>query len=168
MKDYKFPENWPAPKEYLVELGRLFALWGGLESSLILAISKLAGYEETMDWRAAVLTAHSSFMQRVDILATLCDELQSEFPHLSDYKKVVERIKSIQVQRNKYAHNSIILDENSGKVVTSSLKARGKLKTKIEEIKLDDLKQICADIHETMLDLHHLITQARYPPMWER
>jgi hypothetical protein len=49
--------------------------------------SKLAGYEETIDWRAAVLTAHSSFMQRVDILSTLCDELQKQFPHLSSYKE---------------------------------------------------------------------------------
>ncbi len=165
MKEHNFPENWPAPQEYLIELGRLFALWGSLESSLVLAISKLAGYEETVDWRAAVLTAHSSFMQRVDILATLCNELQSEYSHLSDYNKVVGRIKTVQSQRNKYAHNSIILDEESGKVITSSLKARGKLKTNIEEVKLSDLKLVCAEIHEVILDLHHLVTQVRYPPM---
>jgi len=80
---YNLPNNWPAPNQHLIELGRIMALWGILESNVNLAISKLAGYEAIMDWRAAILTAHSNFNQRVDILATLCDELQKDFKHLS-------------------------------------------------------------------------------------
>lgn len=152
----------------MVELGRITALFGNLESNVNLSISKLAGYEGTLDWRASVLTAHSNFKQRVDILSTLCDELQHEYVHLSGYKKVVEKIKKVQIKRNKYSHNSIYLNEETGKVITCSLSARGKLKTNVEVVQLKELRQISAQIHEVMLDLHHLITKVRYPPMWER
>ena len=168
MSKYDFPNNWPAPNEYLIEMGRIMSLWGCLESNINLAISKLAGYEATMDWRAAVLTAHSNFNQRVDILATLCDELQKEFEHLSKYKPVIDKIRKVQAQRNKYAHNSIFLNEESQKVETASMTARGKLKTKIEQVSIDDLRQVSADIHMAMLALHKLITQKEYPPIWER
>lgn len=144
------------------------ALWGSLESNVNIAISKLAGYKATMDWRAAVLTVHSNFNQRVNILATLCDELQKEFKHLSEYKPVIDKIRKVQAQRNRYAHNSIFLNEESNKVETASMTARGKLKTKIEEISINDLKQVSADIHMAMLSLHKLITQKEYLPIWER
>jgi len=164
----ELPQNWPAPDEYLIELGRISALWGSLESNVNIAISKLAGYEETLDWRAATLTVHSNFKQRVDILSTLCDELQYEYPHISAYKIVIAKIKKVQTRRNRYAHNAIYFNEETGKVETSFMSARGKLKITIEEVNIDDLKAISADIHEVMLDLHHLITQVRYSPVWKR
>lgn len=168
MNQDRLPENWPLPEAYLLEMGRIFALWGSLESSINLAISKLAGYEGTLDWRAAVLTAHSNFQQRVDVLTTFCEQLQHDYQHLSEYKSVVEKIRKVQMRRNQYAHSSIYLNEESGKVQTSSLSARGKLKTKIQEVNLEELKQVSADIHEAMLDIHHLITQVRYLPIWNR
>ena len=168
MTKYNLPNNWPAPNQHLIELGRIMALWGILESNVNLAISKLAGYEAIMDWRAAILTAHSNFNQRIDILATLCDELQKDFTHLSEYKTVISQIRNVQSKRNRYAHNSIFLNEESNKVETASMKARGKLTTKIEEVTIDDLKQVSAEIHMSMLALHKLITQKEYPPIWEK
>ncbi len=119
MKEYNFPESWPLPDEYLIELGRIFSLWGSLEQTINMAISKLAGYEETYDWRAAVMTAHSNFTQRVDILSTLCDELKTEFPHLSECPKVVGKIKAVQSQRNHYAHGIITFDKETSCVTTA-------------------------------------------------
>jgi hypothetical protein len=168
LKEYDFPESWPLPDEYLIELGRILSLWGSLEKAINIGISKLAGYELTMDWRSAVMTAHSNFMQRVDILSTLCDELQGEYPHLSEYPKVVGRIKSVQAQRNQFAHSPIYIDKETGRAMTGSLKARGKFKPSVTQVEIKDLQKISAEIHETILDLHHLITTERYKPIWER
>lgn len=165
---HNLPQDWPLPTAYMIELGRIFVLWGSLESAVNLAISKLAGYEGTLDWRVAVMTAHSNFKQKIDIIATLCDELQHQYSHLSNYKPVINKIRKVQTQRNNYAHNCPFFNQENGKIETASMSARGSLKTIIQEIKLEDLKDLNADIHEAMIDLHQLVTQVRYPPIWER
>jgi len=55
---------------------------------------------------------------------------------------VIKKIRKVQTQRNRYAHNSIFLNEESNKVETTSMTARGKLKTKVIEVSIDDLKQV--------------------------
>jgi hypothetical protein len=65
-------------------------------------------------------------------------------------------------------HNGMSVNEETGKVETASLSARGKLKTNIDEVDLADLEKVTANIHKAMLALHGLITKERYPPMWER
>ena len=168
MKNSVLPDNWPIPNEYLIELGRISALWGSLESSLNIAINKLAGYEAIFDWRSAVLTAHINFKQRLDMLSALCDGLQNEYPHLSNCPKVMEHINKAQIKRNKYMHNSIALNEDSGKFETFQLSARGKLKTNTHEVTLTDLREVSASIHVALLNLHELITQNKILPIWER
>lgn len=167
MAKYKLPDNWPVPNEYLLELGRISMLFGLLESQVNVSISKLSGYDSALDWRSAVSTAHANFKQRVDILETLCHELHDEYPALVGYEAVIKNIKSVQNGRNKYAHNTMGFNENSGNVELSSLSARGKLKPKIENVSIHDLRDLVAKIHQTQLDLHHLITGARYDPVWE-
>jgi len=69
-------DNWPLPNEYLIELGRLSQLWATLESSLLIYIAKLAGYNNLDDLRPHILLTHTSFQQRVEILSSLCDLLE--------------------------------------------------------------------------------------------
>lgn len=168
MKDFFLPEDWPAPNDYLLEMGRIFALWGSLEAGINLAITKLAGNEIRTEWRSAILITHSNFQQRVNMLETLCYELQTVYKNLSKFKSVISNINKVKNDRNKFAHNSMYLNKETGKVETSYVSARGKLKAKIKEVKLEELQQLSADIHKVILDLHHLITQVRYPPIWER
>lgn len=167
MNKYKFQDNWPLPNDYLLELGRISVLWGALEHSINIAISRLAGYEAIYDYRAAILIAHSNFKQRVDILGALCEQLEKEYPDLKSYEKVIHKITAAQNGRNKFMHNGMSLNED-GKVETASMSARGKFKTKIEEVSLEDLRKVIANIHEAMLALHGLVTTKHYPPMWER
>jgi hypothetical protein len=144
------------------------SVWGSLEAYMNVAISKLAGYEEIMDRRALIMVAHSTFQQRVDIVSTLCEQLVPEFPILADYKSVVSKIRAAQKARNKFAHNSIVTDEESGKVTISSATARGTLKTSIEVIKVDQIIDATAMVHEAMCELHTLITGKPLKPIWER
>lgn len=166
----KLPNDWPLPDLYLMELGRITTLFGALESGVNLSISKLAGYQGVLDWRSAVVTAHANFKQRIDILETLCHELHDEgnYPQLKGYKKVLENIKSVQSKRNRYIHNTLFIDEESGQVTSSSLSARGRLLPRVDRVSIEEMKELSAQLHLVMIDLHELITQKRYPPIWEK
>ena len=42
-------EGWPVPDKFLVEIGRITALWSVLETTLNLAIGQLAGFSVLTD-----------------------------------------------------------------------------------------------------------------------
>ena len=63
--------NWPLPEEVCTELGRMQALWGTLESALLIYIGKLAGYDKLYDMRPYILLNHTTFQQKLDILSSL-------------------------------------------------------------------------------------------------
>ncbi|WP_043319357.1 hypothetical protein [Microbulbifer sp. HZ11] len=163
-----FPENFPAPDEYLLELGRITALWGALESSVNNAINYLSGINREDHWRVSVLTAHSNFKQRVDIIKTLCNELQEMFPNLKMYQETAKLIEQAQKQRNHYLHNGLFYNDSINKVQTTKIEARGVLKTQVRNVSLSELKEVSAKIHVALLSLHQLITQKKYDPVWER
>jgi len=144
------------------------SMWGILESYVNLAISKFAGYEALIDYRALIMVAHSSFQQRVDIIGSLCERLLPEFPELRDYKNVIARIQLAQRARNKFAHNSITTNAETGEVTISCVTARGKLKTTTEIVKLEAIVETTANIHEAMCALHTLVTGKELKPVWER
>lgn len=163
-----FKNNWPAPDAHLLELGRMTSLWGTLESAVNVAISKLAGYQTPLDYRALILVAHSNFQQRIHIISALCEQLAPEYQHLTPYKATIEKIEAAQKARNKYAHNAIVTDEETGKVMVSYASARGTLKTSVEVVHLNDIKEAAAKIHEASCALHSLVTGRQLKPMWER
>ena len=168
MNRHDLPNDWPAPNDVLLELGRLTALWGLLETGVDIAISKLAGYEAILDYRATIMVAHSSFRQKVDIVETLCEQLRPEFEHLKEYPTVISLIKKAQKARNKYAHNGVVMDEETGHCTISYVSARGKLKTIVETVHVNDIKEAAAKAHEASLALHGLITKQQYAPIWDR
>lgn len=53
-------DDWPLPNEYLIELGRVGALWAALEFQLNITIGKLAGFD-IYDPTGFILITHSSF-----------------------------------------------------------------------------------------------------------
>ncbi|VBG63372.1 hypothetical protein [Burkholderia pseudomallei] len=163
----EFNPNWPVPDEYLLELGRMVSVWGSLESTTAVAISKLAGYESPTDIRALAMVAHSNFQQRVDIVSSLCGQLVEQVPHLKDYEIVIKKVRAAQAGRNKYAHNALSLDED-GLVHIAYMSARGTFKTNVEIVRVADIKEVTAKIHEAAVALHGLITNTATKPMWER
>ncbi len=165
---HKFPEGWPAPTEYLTELGRMTALWSSLEASTTVAYSKLAGYGEILDMRAVIVTAHMTFQQRVDAIISLCEHLAPSFSHLDDYETTHKLLKAAQKARNKFSHNGISYDAATASVTVTYATARASLKLHTEQIRLADIKEASAKIHEAIASLHSLVTGVRRPPIWDR
>lgn len=154
---HEFESDWPVPDEIMLELGRLSTLWGSLESGMLVAISKLAGYDDTLDRRAITLTAHASTQQRIDMISTLCEQLMGDFKHLETYPQVVEKLRAAQRARNLFAHNSVTLDAESNRLLVGTVSARGKLKTNVREVNKEEIVEASRAVQRASRSLMSLI-----------
>lgn len=144
------------------------ALWGSLEQTTVIALGKLAGYDELLDMRAVIITAHMNFQQRVEAISALCEQLAPEHKHLAGYPETIKLLKAAQKARNKLAHNGLSYDENAKEVGITYATARGSLKLHMETVRLADVQEASAKVHEAHVALHTLITGKRLEPVWAR
>ena len=152
----------------MLELGRMTTLWGSLEAGLAFNVEKLAGFDCAKDARGLILIAHANFQQRLHMLSSLCIQLEPEHPHLAKYGGVVKKIEFAQKARNKYSHNSVYFNDETGQMNTSSFSSRGQLKLNIEVVEMQHIQEASAKIHEAICALHTLVTQVETMPMWDR
>lgn len=150
-------DGWPLPDEYLIELGRVCALWATLESFLNLCVGKLAGFNDLNDPKAFILVTHSSFPQRLDMLAALCEQLVKEFPNLKGYAPVVQQLRQAQKLRNDFMHYGMALNQESKQVEMAKGTARGTLKVGVEAVTVADLRRATVSINEAQLALYKLV-----------
>lgn len=149
--------GWPLPDEYLIELGRLSALWASLESFLNICIGKLAGFSELNDPKPFILLTHASFPQRLDMLGALCEQLVAEFSHLAGYKEVIAALKSAQTLRNNFMHHGMALNPESGAIEMAVGSPRGALKVAVEKIDIADIRRATMAIDEAQAVLYDLV-----------
>lgn len=164
--DYR--DGWPLPDSYLIELGRLSALWASLESLLNTLIGKLAGFDSITDTTPFILVVHSSFPQRLDMLGALCEELKTQCPHLASHREVIGKLRSAQTSRNKFAHNGISFDPDKNQYMLPQGSARGKVKVSVEPVTVEDIHKVSREIHEAQLALYKLVLKRDVRPVWQR
>ena len=160
--------SWPAPEPYLLEIGRLLQVWGNLEDLIGQFIGKLAGFNEIADPTAYILTVHSSFPQKLQMLESLCEGLSAEFPNLEPYKQITGRIRSLQAIRNKFAHHGVTVDPETGQAEMPMVSARGKLKMTVDTIKLHEIRHATLKIQEAQILLYNMVLQTRHDPIWKK
>jgi hypothetical protein len=160
--------DWPISQEWLVELGRISALWASLESFVTITIGKLAGFDEFADPKPFILVAHSNFHQRLDMIGALCEHLLPIYPELEGYEKVISQLKTAKTKRNRFVHNGLHPSDTPGKMQTGRGSARGSLKFTVEEVDLADLKRTVIDINEASQALMNLVFKTDYIPKWRR
>ena len=120
-----------------------------------------------LDERAYILLAHSSFPQRLDSFAALCDVLQDQFPDLQGYAGVVSKLKAAQKTRNQFMHYSMAFNDQTGRVEMAIGSARGSLKTKVEAVSVEDIKRASVEIDEAQRFLYKLVLRRESSPPWE-
>ncbi len=160
--------GWPIPDEYLIEIGRVSALWAILESFMTMCIGKLAGFNEINDPKPFILVTHASFPQRLNMLSALCEQLVQEYHHLKKYKETIAALKSAQKARNKFLHNGVVFNSETKSFEMPVGTARGTLKVGVEKITLADIRQTSIAINEAHTDLLNLVFQCEYEPAWKR
>jgi hypothetical protein len=137
-----FDEAQYLPDEWLVELGRITQAWANFEQLLNLMLGKLAGFDGAFGTIPSILITHSSFPQRLDMFAALCEARLPEHSNLATYKEVLALARRAQARRNKFMHNQIgVADCEPGFGKIGIVSARGKLKQNLEEISLSELKE---------------------------
>ncbi len=161
-------KSWPLPDDYLIELGRVAALWATLETFLNMCIGKLAGFNDINDAKPFILITHSSFPQRLDMLAALCEQLADKFSNLKDYKTVVSQLRDAQKLRNDFMHYGMSVNPESGQVQMAIGSARGTVKVSIKSIGLQDIRRASIAIHEAELALYKLVLKREVPPKWSK
>lgn len=160
--------EWPAPEPYLLEIGRLLQVWGNLEDLIGQFIGKLAGFEEIADRTAYILTVHSSFPQKLQMLESLCEGLSADFDNLAPYKQITGRIRSLQSVRNKFAHHGVTIDPQTGQAQMPMVSAIGKLKMTVDIIALDEIRHATIKIQEAQVLLYNMILRTNYDPIWKK
>ena len=155
--------GWPLPDNYLIELGRLSALWASLEAALIVCLSKLAGFNDTNNPVPFILVTHASFPQRLDMLGALCEQLESQHPHLTECSSVLIKLRAAQKVRNKFQHNGLIANPETGQIELAMGTARGKVKISIEPVDILDIRAACFEVHEAQRALIQLVLQSDIP-----
>jgi hypothetical protein len=160
--------GWPLPDEYLIELGRVSALWGSLESFLNICIGKLAGFHELHDPKPFILITHASVPQRLDMFGALCEHLVAELPHLAAYKQVIGALRTAQKSRNNFMHHGMAVNPESGAVDMAIGSARGTLKVSVEKVDIADIRRATMDIDEAQTVLYRLVLRRDLQPVWRR
>ena len=147
------------PDQWLIELGKIVKSWITFEMMFDLMLQKLAGYNDPFDPTFTILTAHSSFPQRLDMFKSLCNSHKDSRPHLSSYKEVASLISEAQRLRNFFMHNSIAPDRD-GSMKVSSVSARGQLKMELRGIELREVTEAHIKTIEAGRALYKLVLNA--------
>jgi hypothetical protein len=148
------PTRTTLPEPYLIALGRVTYIWGGLESVVELAITKLMALDP-FDPKSAIIVAHLSWPQRMDTLESLVTLLADDYPHLQRFPNVRIMLKKAQDGRNKLAHNKLAYQDDQ--VVMLQLSSRGKLKTSITPLSVTDIDEVFSDIGNASMELLKLV-----------
>jgi|SRR6185437_3262474 len=146
MSDKPYPDDFTitVPDAYLIAIGKVNVVWGTMEAVVDLAIHKLAGYQ-LYDPRSAILTAHMTWPQKMDVLESLVTAFKQDYPHLeSFFDKAKPLLKKAQEGRNKIVHGQ--LSYENGQAYKLRATARGKLKASIEPITVREIETIVHDI----------------------
>ena len=147
------------PDAWLIELGRVVQAWISFETMFDLMLQKLAGYNDPLDPTFTILTAHSSFPQRLDMLKSLCVRHMDSHPHLSNYKDVARAVSEAQRLRNFFMHN-LIGAESDGAITVSIVSARGQLKFEIRPIELGEISNAVDRIMDAGRQVYRLVVNS--------
>ena len=127
----------------------------------------LAGYESPTDAQVLIMMAHNNSRQRLDVLESTCEQLVDHVVHVKAYKAVIKKIKSAQAAPNKYVHSEMSIDDK-GEVHATLWSARGTFKAEVERVRVSEMREVTARIHEAVCALQSLIGGGEIKPMWER
>ena len=112
------------------------------------------------------MLAHSIFPQRLDNFAALCELLKDKFSHLKEYQDVVSLLKAAQKARNRFVHNGASFDSDSGKFHMAVGSARGNVKTRVDQVSIEDVKRACIQIDEATRALYKVVLKRDLLPAW--
>jgi hypothetical protein len=101
-----------------------------------------------------------TFPLKLDIFGTMVNELLPNYPRLESYKEVLAQIREAQTARNTIVHSKWGMTEDGKSVEIAQMTARGKLKTSVRIITLDELRRTGELIGKASINLYKLVVMA--------
>lgn len=140
----------PLPDEYLIAIGRVAVSWNYLDFCVNLFMIHLLGVKVEDD-RSHIIFTHTSFPQKLDILAALVETVKNS-PHYAgfkDYKtRVQPLIETAQRGRNTVIHSQWAM--RNGDVMRGSISARRSLKLTYVKSTVDEIETV----HNSIVAAH--------------
>lgn len=135
------------PDEFLAAIGKVAIRWNRFEQILNLLLIHMLG-KNVMEDRSHIVFAHMAFPQKLDIFGALAEALiNGGYPWVDEQRtKIIPALKDAQARRNKIIHS--VWGMKSGKVVSSSISARGSLKVSWTDRKMEDLNGAIQSIED--------------------
>ncbi len=142
------------PDDYLIEIGKVSVQWSMLEMVFDLCSIKLAGMDAD-EARAMAVFAHMPFQMKLDVFGAMVDSLQTNYPRLKSYAEVLSLVRQAQSARNKIIHAR--WSHKNGVVTIGRMTARGKVKTSIDTISLDEIRSATELIGKASVQVWKLV-----------
>jgi hypothetical protein len=144
----------PLPDEVLLELGRITASWAGLEKLLNDVLKKLASSDAYLESGVILPFRQASFLQRLHVFGSYCGQLALEHPYLNKYRKIQERLKTVRGLRNRFIHNELTFNRETG---TIELAIGSESGPRTEVVHVEDLRRVSMEIDAAHESLYALV-----------
>ena len=154
--------DWPIDSTFMTELGRIASPWAVTEELLNIGLARFTGFEIS-DPRRFVLFEHISANAKAQALETLFRlEHGNELgPSLQD---AIRQLNIAKGSRNRFMHNPLVMDEDSGQYVVTQASARGNLKLSVSTVDLRTLREVAIQIHSANQALSVALFGSEVPP----
>ena len=161
-EDHRFGD-WPIPRAYLIEIGRIVSLWAVLENLLNFGLGRLCGVDPR-DPKQLVLFEHLSIPQKLDILGALANIDEECGVDNQELSNALAKVRRAQGERNKFLHNPVILDEESGTYFIMQSSARGRVKITTDPVSVETLRAAVRVVDDANRTLSKAIYGNEVPP----
>jgi len=141
--------DWPIPQSLMVEIGRIASLWTVLESLVNFSLGRLSDVDP-LEPRQLILFEHLSFPQKLDILGALASAEENSKIDPQELSQALHLVKRAQSERNRFLHNSVILDEENGQYFIMQMSARRRVKITTDPVSVESLRATVCVIDEAM------------------
>jgi hypothetical protein len=131
--------DWPIPQSLLIEIGRIASLWTVLESLINFALGRLSGVDP-LEPSQVILFEHLNMPQKLDILGALASADENSKIDPQELSEALRMVRRAQSERNRYLHNSVILDEENGQYFIMQMSARGRVKITTDPVSVESLR----------------------------
>jgi hypothetical protein len=141
----------PFPDAILIELGRITVCRARLDRLLSDTLKTLIHMDEYLNRHHAIGCPAATFAQRVEVFGAYCAQLAQEYPHLTSYRQVLEKLRGVQVLHDRFTRDGLFAVDNSGVCGSSQ---RQDADCPREEMTPEDLRRASRRIAEAHEALH--------------
>lgn len=154
------------PKEYLEAIGLACACYAQTEDHVQMAIAGLLDVDSEVGW---AVTTHMTAPLRESVLKSLTDIKFDDLSDIETFDRLLADVAEATNRRNRIAHHTWCLDEETGEVFQVRTQARTRVNVDLTPISLASIKADAKFIYDAGIEfLRFLLTKNLIPALPSR